>query len=523
MSYRRNYCSRSIVLILSLILVWVCAVVAFADVKLPAVMSDNMVLQGGRKVPIWGWAEPGEKVKVKGSWQWFDTATKADKDGKWTVKIQTPKAGGPYKITIKGKNTIAVENILSGEVWVCSGQSNMDWSVKASNNADQEIATAKYPEIRLFTVERKIAEQPQSDCKGDWVLCSPQTVGEFSAVAYFFGRQLHEELKVPIGLIHASWGGSPAEAWMSNNVLQSDPDYKPILDRYKKAVEDYPKVMEEYEHKLAVAKEIAAEAKTKGQKLSPEPPRPGNPVNNHAPSGLYNAMIAPLIPYRIQGVLWYQGESNVDRAYQYRKLFPAMIGNWRNDWGQGDFPFLFVQLANCGVVKTEPYENVWSELQEAQLMTLALPNTAMAVTIDIGDANSVHPKNKQDVGRRLALWAFAKVYGRKLVYSGPIYESMNVKDNKIVLHFENNGSGLVARGGESLKGFAIAGADRRFVLADAQIDGDTVVVGSDKVGKPVAVRYAWAENPVCNLYNRDGLPASPFRTDDWPGITIDKK
>jgi sialate O-acetylesterase len=259
-------------------------------------------------------------------------------------------------------------------------------------------------------------------------------------------------------------------------------------------------------------------------KSIPPQPRPPLPVNNqNAPTALYNGMLAPLIPYSIQGAIWYQGESNAGQAYQYRRLFPAMIQNWRNDWNEGDFPFLFVQLANFMAAKPDPSDSAWAELREAQTMTLALPNTGMAVIIDIGDANDIHPKNKQDVGKRLALWALAKTYGKKLVYSGPIYKSMRIEGHNIILRFDHVGGGLVAMGGEPLKGFAITGADRKFVWADARIDGQTVVASSDKVPEPVAVRYGWADNPVCNLYDKEGLPATPFRTDDWPGVTANKK
>ena len=532
MSYKRTCFSEPhpperrgepIVLILTLILVLSSAIGAFADVKLPSVISDNMVLQQGKQASIWGWAEPGEKVAVSGSWQIGSWDTTADKDSKWMIKIEPPKAGGPYELIFKGKNTITIKNILVGEVWLCSGQSNMQWSVRQSANAEQEIAAANYPDIRLFTVERKPAEQPQSDCVGDWQLCGPQTVPGFSAVAYYFGRELHKELDVPVGLIHTSWGGTPAEAWTSKKTLESDPDFEPILKRYSDVIAKYPEAKSKYEQKLKEWEKAVAEAKAEGKKPPRRPYPPRGPRHKNNPSGLYNAMIAPLIPYGIQGAVWYQGEANAGRAYQYRKLFPAMIKNWRNDWGQGDFPFLFVQLANFMAVNLEPSESAWAELREAQLMTLALPKTGMAVIIDIGDANNIHPKNKQDVGKRLALLALARSYGKKLVYCGPIYKSMRVEGNKIILHFDYVGGGLVAGGGEPLKGFAIAGADRKFVWADAKIDGDTVVVSCDKVTKPVAVRYAWADNPVCNLYNKEGLPASPFRTDDWPGITANEK
>jgi sialate O-acetylesterase len=510
-------------LIFNLSLVLLLASAALADVRLPAIIGDNMVLQQGMKVTIWGWAEPGEEVMTGVSWHGMKWAVKADKDGKWMFKMNSPEAGGPYEMTISGKNTISIKNIMVGEVWAGSGQSNMQMSVQSSANAEQEIAGADYPQIRLFTVERKVAEQPEPDCTGSWTLCSPETVPGFSAVAYFFGRELHKELGVPVGLIHTSWGGTPAEAWTRRGVLESDADFAPILQRYDDAIAKYPEAKKEYEQKLAEWKKAVAEAKAAGKRAPRRPGAPFGPGNPHSPAGLYNAMIAPLIPFGIQGAIWYQGESNAGRAYQYRKLFGAMIKNWRDDWGQGDFPFLFVQLANFRAVNPEPGESDWAELREAQLKTLALPNTGMAVITDIGDANNIHPKNKQDVGKRLALWALAKTYGKELVYSGPIYKSKQVEGNKVILSFDHVGGGLAAVPEEPLKGFAVAGADRKFVWADAKIDGETVIVGSDKVAEPVAVRYAWAINPVCNLYNKAGLPASAFRTDDWPGVTIDKK
>jgi len=523
MNQKRVRFSETMVLIIFGVLLLVSAGAALADIKLPAVISDNMVLQGNKKVSIWGWAEPGEEVMVSVSWHRMKWAVTAGKNGKWMFKMNSPKMGGPYEMTISGKNTITLKNIMVGEVWVCSGQSNMQMSVKSSANAEQEIAAADYPNIRLFTVERKVAEQPQSDCVGSWTLCSPQTVPGFSAVAYYFGRELHEELDVPIGLIHTSWGGTPAEAWTRREVLEKEADASPILERYDDAVAKYPQAKKEYEQKLIEWKKAVEKAKAEGERTPRRPGAPLGPGHHHSPAGLYNAMIAPLIPYGIQGAIWYQGESNASRAYQYRKLFGRMIQNWRKDWGQGKFPFLFVQLANFRAVNPQPSESDWAELREAQLMTLALPNSGMAVIIDIGEADDIHPKNKQDVGKRLALWALAKSYGKELVYSGPIYKSMKIEGEKIILHFAQVGGGLVAGPDEPLKGFAIAGADRKFVWADAKIDGDSVVVSSDEVSTPVAVRYAWADNPVCNLYNEEGLPASPFRTDDWPGITIDNK
>ncbi len=496
---------------------------ALADVKLPAVIGDNMVLQQGKKVSIWGWAEPNEELMVSVSWHSMQWGLRAGKEGKWQFEMNAPKAGGPYEMTLRGKNTITIKNILVGEVWTCSGQSNMQMSVRGSANAEQEIAGAKYPKIRLFSVQREVADEPKSDCVGSWTLCSPETVPNFSAVAYFFGRELHKELDVPVGLIHTSWGGTPAEAWTKHDMLETDGDFAPILKRYDEAMARYPQAKVDYEKKLEAWKEAAKKAKEAGEKEPRKPRPPSPPLNSHTPAALYNAMIAPLIPYGIAGAIWYQGESNAGRAYQYRKLFPAMIKSWRNNWGQGDFAFVFVQLANFMAVKPDPNESAWAELREAQSMTLALPNTGMAVIIDIGEAKNIHPKNKQDVGRRLATWALGTTYGRKTVYSGPIYKSMKTERNKITLSFDHVGGGLVAKGEGPLKGFAVAGADKKFVWADAKIDGDTIIVGSAEVSEPAAVRYAWADNPVCNLYNAEGLPASPFRTDDWPGVTVDNK
>jgi sialate O-acetylesterase len=494
-----------------------------ADIRLPCVIGDNMVLQQGKKATIWGWAMPGEEVMVEISWNSMRWAVKADEEGKWMFKMNPPEPGGPYEMTLSGKNVITVKNIMVGEVWVCSGQSNMQWTVQNSNNAKEEIAAANYPQVRLFYVTRKIAHEPQEDCEGSWTQCSPETIPGFSAVAYYFGRELHKELDVPVGLIHTSWGGTPSEAWTRRGALEDVPEAGPILERYDEAVENYAQIKQEYLQKVEAWKKVAEKARAEGKGVPRRPRIPYGPENPHAPAGLYNAMIAPLIPYSIQGAIWYQGESNASRAYQYRKIFPAMIRNWRRDWGQGDFTFLFVQLANFREVRDEPVESDWAELREAQLMALDLSNTGMAVTIDIGEADDIHPRNKQDVGKRLALWALSETYGKDIVYSGPIYESMVIEDDKVILSFDHVGGGLVAKGGGPLKGFAIAGADRKFVWADARIEGDKVVVSSDKVSNPVAVRYAWADNPVCNLYNKEGLPASPFRTDSWPGVTFDNK
>jgi len=494
-----------------------------ADIRLPAIIGDNMLLQGGDRVTIWGWADAGEEIGVSVSWHKVEWKIQADDQGKWQFKATSPRPGGPYEMTLTGKNTVTIKNILVGEVWVCSGQSNMQWPVRQSANAEQEVASATYPKIRLFSVPRKVADTPQTDCDGKWVECNPETVGDFSAVAYFFGRELHQKLDVPVGLIHTSWGGTPAEAWTCGPMLEGNPMLEPILQRYKDAVARYPQAKAKYQQDLEQWKKAVEQAKAEGKPAPRRPGEPFGPGSSHSPSGLYNAMIAPLIPYTICGAIWYQGESNAGRAYQYRELFPTMIKSWWNNWGQGDFPFLFVQLANFMQVKDEPGDSAWAELREAQSMTLDLPNTGMAVIIDIGDANNIHPINKQDVGRRLALWALARTYDQDVVYSGPLYLAKENKGSQIILRFEHVGGGLMTSDGGPLKGFAIAGADRKFVWADARLEGDSVVVSSPQVAEPVAVRYAWADNPVCNLCNKAGLPASPFRTDAWPGITVDSK
>lgn len=520
---------RSSKIITILCLTLILAAEAFADVKLPAVISNNMVLQQGIKVPIWGWAKPGEVIMVRFAGQ--VKYAKADTSGKWSVRFDELKAAkkrAGMLMTISGLNTIEIKNVLVGEVWVCSGQSNMQMTMAKTEtcwyggvmNAEREIAAANYPNIRLFTVEQKTTEQPQSDCKGEWLQCSPQTVSNFGAAAYFFGRQLHNELNVPIGLINTSWGATPIEAWMSREVLKSDANFEPIFKRYADDVAKYPQAEKEYDQKMKEWEEADAKAKTENKPSPEKPPSPHGPGHKSSPAGLYNAMVSPLMPYAIKGVIWYQGEANRSRAYQYRKLFAAMIKNWRDKWGQGDFPFYYVQIAPFKYNKEA--ELIAAELREAQLMTLSVPNTGMAVTIDIGDANNIHPKNKQEAGRRLALWALAKTYGRKLAYCGPIYKSMKLDGNKIILHFDYAENGLVCKD-EMLKGFTIAGADEKFVPAEAEIVGDTIAVSCKEIANPVAVRYGWANNPLCNLYNKEGLPASPFRTDCRPGVTINEK
>ncbi len=635
-----------------------------ADIRLPAIINDHMVLQQNQPVNMWGWADPGETVTVSFSGHLSKSAAAVTaSDGKWKMKLTVPEAGGPYTLVFEGNNRIEINDVMVGEVWVCSGQSNMEFGIKGVNNAEEEIKSAeKYSMIRQFRPPRHAAAEPQEDCKGQWLICDSENVQHYSAVAFFFARELTDELNVPIGLIHSSWGGTPAQAWTRKEVIDQFPYYveqkkkieqsKINPDRFETELEKkieqwntqaasmdtgmeenwydpklndsnwktmsipvrWEKVIGQFDGIVWFRKKIDIPESLSGKDLYlhlgpvddmditwvngervgsmqvygnwkkyrryqvpasilkekdnvivvrvldvsggggmhgnaklmkltdrfqsesvplagdwlyrkscstrhlPRYPRPFKIQDQHVPSALYNGMIAPVIPYTIRGAIWYQGESNASKAHQYRKLFPAMIENWRVDWGQGNFPFYFVQLANFTKVLPEPADSDWAELREAQLMTLGLENTGMAVTIDIGDANDIHPRNKQDVGKRLSLWALAKDYGRDIVYSGPLYKMMEIDGSNVIIHFDHAGSGLTAKGG-SLKGFAIAGPDRKFVWADAEIKGDTVVVSSSEVAKPVAVRYAWAKNPVCNLYNQEGLPASPFRTDNFPCIT----
>ncbi len=633
------------------------------DIKLVTLFGDNMVLQRDITMPIWGTADAGGIVEVAINDQ-IKTTT-VQEDGQWKVSLDKMSAGGPYELSIIGEDTTIFKNVLVGEVWICSGQSNMEMAVDGWGKVDnykEEVANANYPNIRLFQVRHTTSTVllDTINCPG-WEECSPKTIPEFSAVAYFFGQKIHIELNIPIGLIHTSWGGTPAEAWTSAESLKKMPDFKDEVELIQRRKIEQRQTMDEYRAELKkweesirpgdagfkngqpiwhnpeletsdwktmeqptrwenagypyldgimwFRKEInlpatmagtdlvlhlgpvndiditwfngikvgsirdanmprvykipAAHVKAgknvivvnvqdigysggmwgkadqmfiesdRGKKISLAGkwlckvgfdtkvlgPKPQSPEDPNRPTVLFNAMINPLIPFAIRGAIWYQGESNAGRAYQYRTLFPTMINDWRSQWDQGDFHFLFVQLANFKRLQTEPQDDDWAELREAQLMTLSLPNTGMASAIDIGDPDDIHPKNKQEVGRRLALNALNLVYGKNVVYSGPIYKSMKVEGDKIRLTFDHVGEGLTGKNGKALKGFAIAGNDKKFIWADARIDGETIVVSSRKIKNPVVVRYAWAANPIGNLYNKTRLPASPFRTDSWKGIT----
>jgi sialate O-acetylesterase len=466
---------------------------AQATVRLPALVGNHMVLQRDVPVPVWGWATAGERVVV--TFRGHDYAAKLSAAGRWQVMLPATPAGGPYTLTVKGrKDTRTIEDILMGDVWLASGQSNMELPLRDKNapapgayplilNAEQEVASADFPQIRQFTVKKVVAYQPQTETEGyDWQVCSPATAGSFSAVGYFFARDLHQRYHVPIGLINSPWGGTPAEAWVSAEALQKLPDFQAP---------------------------VAA--------LAGRPARSATPEKDaqNTPTVLYNGMIAPLQPYAIKGVIWYQGESNTGRGAQYRTLFPALIRDWRARWGS-ELPFLFVQLANFTKTLPLPGPSDWAEVREAQAMTLALPRTGMASAIDLGDPDDIHPANKQDVGYRLALAARQVAYGdQQVVAAGPMFQSMQASGSQIRLKFSNVGTGLMLKSGTTtLTGFAVAGADGQFHWAAATLAGPAeVVLTCAAVPTPVAVRYDWANNPLGNLYNREGLPAAPFRTD----------
>ncbi len=635
-----------------------CQFSAFAEISLPRIFDHHMVLQRHKPVPVWGWAEAGEKVSVElvipGQKSQIKTI-KADKSGAWKVTLDALEAGGPYSLVVKGKkNTLTFEDVLVGEVWICSGQSNMGWSVNASDRAEQEKAEANYPLIRHFAVPLKMSLKEEKDLSnGDWKLTTPETVGAFTAVGYFFGRELFRELNVPIGLINTSWGGTQVESWISKDGMNGFEEFKEVVnqlpasmdelnERRAKALTDliisqqgkFPTTNEQAEfpsvnYNDADWKSMALPAffdtyvlpaldgvvwfrkevdipanvigkpvvlglgsiddndmtyvngvkvgQTEGQgaryytvpanvlkagkniiavrvedlngrggfggrtdqmvmiqetfqlplggdwkyRVAASVDNKQYAGPNHAGTLLYNSMIAPLVPYAVQGAIWYQGESNASRAYQYRKSFPLMINDWRNKWG-AEFPFLFVQLASFDAAGGNSEKgSTWAELREAQTLTLQLPQTGMAVIHDIGESKDIHPRNKQDVGKRLALNALKMNYGKEVVASGPVYTAMKKTGNAIELDFDHVGSGLMAKDKYGyLKGFEVAGADKKFHWAKAEISGNKIVVWSDDVADPVAVHYGWADDNIeANLFNKEGLPAVPFRTDDWRGIT----
>jgi len=493
----------------------------WAEVKPDALFSDGAVLQQGMKTPVWGTAEPGETVTVQFAGQKKTTA--ADAKGAWRVVLDPmPASAEPSEMVITSSiqnPKSKIQNVLVGEVWLCSGQSNMAMTVAGCENAQEAAEKSADPQLRLFSVPLNPSDTPVSEVKGQWKEAGPTTVPGFSAVGYFFGRDLRKALKVPVGLINSSVGGTPAEAWTSMKTLKSRPEFKVSLDIYAKAVASYPAAKKKYEEAIEKYKADAAKAKEQGQAAPRMPTIPYGPESFQRPCCLYNGMIVPLEPYSLRGAIWYQGEGNAGRAWQYRKLLPAMIENWRKDWDDKDLAFLIVQLAPYMKIVTEPEESAWAELRESQLLTaLNVPKCGLAVITDAGDPDNIHPKKKEPAGARLALAARAIAYGEKIEYWGPLYSSMAVEGNHAILKFKHVGGGLVTEGGD-LKGFTIAGPDKKFVNAEAKIQGDRVIVSSPQVARPVAVRYGWANCPVVNLFNKEGLPPSPFRTDDFPGLT----
>lgn len=487
--------------VLILAAVGLSAGLAPADVKLHPLFTDNMVLQRETDVPVWGTADPGQMVIVRLAMEGGNPdgpgVAVADQNGRWKATVSTRGKAGPNNMLLvadkDGKELAALKNVAVGEVWVCSGQSNMEWAVDWSGEPAKVKAEAKNPNLRLFTVKKRTATAPIADMNDlghftKWEECSPETVGPFSATAYHFGKHLQKALGVPVGLIHTSWGGTPAEAWTSTEALKAVPELAYYVESAKKA------------------SDTAAEKK--------------QPVGPHTPASLYNAMIHPLLPFAVKGAIWYQGESNAGKAAEYRTLFPTMISDWRAKWGS-ELPFYCVQLAPWHANDADGV--AWAELREAQLLaTKALKNVGMAVITDAGDLIDIHPRDKATPGTRLALAAEAQTYGLKVAGSGPVFKELKVDGPRAILSFDHIGGGLQAKY-QTLNGFTVCGEDKEFHPARAKIEGDTVVVTCDKVPNPVAVRFGWKNYPVTNLYNKDGLPATPFRTDDFPLTTAAKK
>ena len=479
---------------------------ARAEVQPNPLFSDNTVLQRGKRVAVWGKASEGERVQVEFAGQKVQTTAK---DGHWMLWLEPMKASSTHQtMTISGQNTLTIKNVLVGEVWVCGGQSNMEWALSKAINGAEAVASAIDPQIRLLMIPKLAVDEPQTEAKVQWKECTSETAKSFSAIGYFFGRNLHKTLNVPVGLIGSNWGGTPAEAWTDHKTLEATPGLNALLERQAKEEAAFDPAKLEAENNKIKTQYEADVAKA----LAERKPKPSGPrlklapkLNHRRPCALYNGMIAPLQPYAIQGAIWYQGENNNGEAKLYQTLFPAMIENWRATWKQGVFPFLFVQIA--------PHQNMTPEIREAQFLTWQkTPNTAMTVITDLGNAADIHPTQKEPVGDRLALAARALAYGETLEYSGPMFDAMKIQQDKAVLSFKHIGSGLTAKDG-NLKGFTIAGADHNFVEAKAEIKDVAVVVSSEKVKAPAAVRYGWANVPNVNLYNNEGLPASPFRTD----------
>ncbi|TWT79367.1 hypothetical protein CA13_07670 [Planctomycetes bacterium CA13] len=484
--------------------------IALADVTLPNIFSNSMVLQRDQTNPVWGKADPGETVTVTIGSQKHSTAAAAD--GQWKISLDPMSVGEPKELVIKGNNEIRLTDILVGEVWVCSGQSNMQFAVRGSTDYALVAASANYPEIRMVNFPQVGKQDPvwsHEDRK--WMVCGPDTVGGFSAVGYFFARQLYQILGVPIGMVNNAWGGSACEAWIPRETLASDAQFAPLMERWEAMETQFAELSAKSDRNDAQNKQLANLRRQM--------------TGNHRPANIYNGVLKSHLGYGIRGAIWYQGESNAGRAYQYRELFPLMISSWRKEWGQGDFPFYWVQLADFRAEKPEPADSGWAELREAQTMTMSkLAHTGQAVIIDLGEGKDIHPRNKVDVGMRLARWALANEYELPIAFHSPEYKSMAIDGNKAVLTFDFVGKGWRPFDVREPLGFTIAGEDKVFVNAKATLLKDgRIEVSADSVKKPASVRYGWADNPVCNMYNQEDLPLTPFRTDDWPGVTINAK
>jgi len=503
---------------LALLAAWVVALApgARAELKVPAIISDHMVLQQQQANPIWGWDTPGTKVTVTFGGQ--TKSAEAGADGKWTVKLDAVSASdAPQTLTISGTGKKEIQDVLVGEVWMCSGQSNMGFTLNGDWNGDIEAAASKLPNLRLLRVPLVGTQDLQNDFRGQWKASTPESAASFSAVGFFFGRYLHRILGVPVGLIDNSWGGSAAEAWVRRASIEKDPRFKTLMENTVKQEQllESESAKAEDEAQAAKWKEESEKAKAEGK---PAPRRPQSKrdwlAGNARPGNIFAGVVHPTLGYGLKGVIWYQGESNAGRAREYADLFPFVIEQWRKEWNQGDFPFYWVQLANFMAQKPEPGESAWAELRESQTQTLKFPNTGQAVIIDLGEGKDIHPKNKHDVAARLVRWALVKDYGMRFPYRSPEFKSLEISGNTATVTFDCFGSSLRPFGVNEAVGFAVCGEDKVWHWAKGVVRGnEKVELSSDQVAKPIAARYAWADNPVCNLFSKDGLPVTPFRTD----------
>lgn len=502
--------------------------VLHAELKFPAVISSHMVLQQKQATPIWGWEDPGARVTVSFAGQ-SKTAV-AGPDGRWEVKLDAvPANSEPQKITVEAKGAkVEIEDVLVGEVWMCSGQSNMEWTLPKDWNGEPEAVAANYPKMRLIHVPKNGTQELKKDFKGEWKAVTPDSVKDFSAVGYFFGRYIHQAVGVPVGLIDNSWGGSAAEAWVRRESMEKDPRFAALVERNAatEKQKESPKAHEDFKAELEKHKVAAEKAKAEGKPAPRAPQSPEAWMKGNARIGnIFSGMVHPTLGYGIKGVIWYQGESNAPRAWEYAQLFPFMIEQWRKEWKQGDFPFYWVQLADYLAEDANPSESSWAELRESQTKTMALPNTGQAVIIDLGEARDIHPRNKHDVAARLVRWALVNDYGFKMNYRSPEFKSLQIEGAKAVVTVDCHGSHLRTFDVDEVQGFAICGEDRKWVWAKGKIVGkDKVELSAEAVPNPVAVRYGWANNPVCNVMSFDGgLPLTPFRTDDFEMTTKPKE